>query len=124
MRCRGPYRTSCWRKRHTSHSAAQAQWREDDRVRSRTTTLGERRSMAEYTIVSVADVPDQAAEVGMDPEHFELRFLGESLGLRNFSLTFERFGAGWQPPQGHAHRRGPRPTTQREVYRLLSGGAR
>src|SRR5438093_4972526 len=99
MRCRGPYRTSCWRKRHTSHSAAQAQWREDDRVRSRTTTLGERRSMAEYTIVSVADVPDQAAEVGMDPEHFEIRFLGESLGLRNFSVTFERFGGGWQPPQ-------------------------
>jgi mannose-6-phosphate isomerase-like protein (cupin superfamily) len=79
--------------------------------------------MAEYTIVSVADVPDQAAEVGMDPEHFEIRFLRESLGLRNFSVTFERFGGGWQPPQGHPHRRGHRHTIQEEVYFLVSGRA-
>ena len=71
--------------------------------------------MAEYTIVSVEDVPDQAAEVGMDAEHFEIRFLRESLGLRNFSVTFERFGGGWQPPQGHPHRRGHRHTIQEEV---------
>jgi len=76
-----------------------------------------------YTIVSVADVPDQAAEVGMDPEHFEIRFLRESLGLRNFSVTFERFGGGWQPPQGHPHRRGHRHTIQEEVYFLVSGRA-
>ena len=79
--------------------------------------------MADYTIVSVADVPDQAAEVGMDPEHFEIRFLRESLDLRNFSVTFERFGGGWQPPQGHAHRRGHRHTIQEEVYFLVSGRA-
>ena len=79
--------------------------------------------MAEYTIVSVADVPDQAAEVGMDPEHFEIRFLRESLGLRNFSVTFERFGGGWQPPQGHTHRRGHRHAIQEEVYFLVSGRA-
>lgn len=29
--------------------------------------------MTEYNIVPVADVPDQAAEVGMDPDHFEIR---------------------------------------------------
>src|SRR5438093_6746974 len=79
--------------------------------------------MADYTIVSVADVPDQAAEVGMDPEHFEIRFLRESLDLRNFSVTFERFGGGWQPPQGHPHRRGHRHTVQEEVYFLVSGRA-
>ena len=56
--------------------------------------------MADYTIVRVADVPDQAAEVGMDPDHFEIRFLREALGLRNFAVTFERFGGGWQPPPG------------------------
>src|SRR5437667_929380 len=79
--------------------------------------------MPEYTLVSVADFPDQAAEVVMDPEHFEIRFLRESLDLRNFSVTFERFGGGWQPPQGHPHRRGHRHTIQEEVYFLVSGRA-
>ena len=42
---------------------------------------------------------------------------------RNFSVTFERFGGGWQPPQGHPHRRGHRHTVQEEVYFLVSGRA-
>ena len=73
--------------------------------------------MAEYTIVSVADVPDQAAEVGMDPDHFEIRFLREQLALENFAVTFERFGGGWRPARGHRH------TVQEEVYFLVSGRA-
>ncbi len=48
--------------------------------------------MAEYSVVRVADVPDMAADVGMDPDHFEIRFLREPLALRNFAVTFERFG--------------------------------
>jgi mannose-6-phosphate isomerase-like protein (cupin superfamily) len=79
--------------------------------------------MADYTIVRVADVPDQAAEVGMDPDHFEIRFLREALALRNFAVTFERFGGGWRPPPGHPHRRGHRHTAQEEVYVLVSGPA-
>jgi mannose-6-phosphate isomerase-like protein (cupin superfamily) len=79
--------------------------------------------MAKYTIVRVADVPDQAAEVGMDPDHFEIRFLREPLALRNFSVSFERFGGGWRPPEGHPHRRGHRHTLQEEVYFLVSGRA-
>ncbi len=47
--------------------------------------------MAGYTIVPVADVPDQAAEVGMDPDHFEIRFMRGPLGLQNFSVTYEVF---------------------------------
>ena len=39
--------------------------------------------MADYTIVPVSDVPDMAVEVGMDPDHFEIRFMRESLGLKN-----------------------------------------
>jgi mannose-6-phosphate isomerase-like protein (cupin superfamily) len=73
--------------------------------------------MSEYTIVSVADVPDQAAEVGMDPEHFEIRFLREQLELQNFAVTFERFGHGWRPARGHRH------IVQEEVYFLVSGRA-
>ena len=74
--------------------------------------------MAEHTIVRVADVPDQAAEVGMDPDHFEIRFLREALALRNFAVTFERFGGGWR-----AGTRGHRHTVQEEVYVLVSGRA-
>lgn len=73
--------------------------------------------MAEYTVVRVGDVPDQAAEVGMDPDHFEIRFLRERLGLENFAVTFERFGRGWRPARGHRH------TVQEEVYFLVSGRA-
>jgi mannose-6-phosphate isomerase-like protein (cupin superfamily) len=73
--------------------------------------------MAAYTIVPVAEVPDQAADVGMDPDHFEIRFLREKLGLENFAVTFERFGGGWRPARGHRH------TVQEEVYFLISGRA-
>lgn len=79
--------------------------------------------MAGYTVVSVADVPNQAAAVGMDPEHFEIRFMREALGLRNFAVTFERFGGGWHAPKGHPHRRGHRHVVQEEVYFLVSGRA-
>ncbi len=73
--------------------------------------------MGEYSIVRVADVPDMAADVGMDPDHFEIRFLREALGLRNFAVTFERFGGGWRPTRGHRH------ALQEEVYLLVSGRA-
>jgi mannose-6-phosphate isomerase-like protein (cupin superfamily) len=79
--------------------------------------------MAVYTIVPVSDVPDMAAEVGMDPEHFEIRFMREALGLEQFAVTYERFGGGWRAPEGHAHRRGHRHTVQEEVYFLISGRA-
>jgi mannose-6-phosphate isomerase-like protein (cupin superfamily) len=73
--------------------------------------------VGEYSIVPVADVPDMAAEVGMDPDHFEIRFLREALGLRNFAVTYERFGAGWRPARGHRH------GIQEEVFFLVSGRA-
>lgn len=73
--------------------------------------------MAGYTVVRVADVPDRSAEVGMDPDHFEIRFMREALGLRNFAVTFERFGGRWRPARGHRHR------LQEEVFFLISGRA-
>jgi len=79
--------------------------------------------MAGYSVVRVRDVPDQAAAVGMDPEHFEIRFMREPLELRNLAVTFERFGGGWSAPEGHAHRRGHRHRVQEEVYFLVSGRA-
>jgi len=79
--------------------------------------------MADYTIVPVSDVPDMAAEVGMDPDHFEIRFMREPLGLRNFAVSYERFGGGWRAQAAHAHRRGHRHKVQEEVYFLISGRA-
>ena len=73
--------------------------------------------MGEYNIVPVADVPDQAAEVGMDPDHFEIRFMREALELENFSVTYEVFGGNWRPKRGHRH------ALQEEVYFLVSGRA-
>jgi mannose-6-phosphate isomerase-like protein (cupin superfamily) len=79
--------------------------------------------MADYTIVPVSDVPNMAAEVGMDPDHFEIRFMREPLGLKSFAVSYERFGGGWRAPERHAHRRGHRHTVQEEVYFLISGRA-
>jgi mannose-6-phosphate isomerase-like protein (cupin superfamily) len=73
--------------------------------------------MAEYSVVRVADVKDMAADVGMDPDHFEIRFLRQGLGLQNFAVTFERFDGGWKPTRGHRHK------LQEEVYFLVSGRA-
>src|SRR5918999_6614697 len=73
--------------------------------------------MAEYSIVRFPDVPDMAGDVGMDPDHFEIRFLREPLALRNFAVPFGRFGGNWRPTRGHRH------TVQEEVYFLVSGRA-
>ena len=73
--------------------------------------------MADYTVVRVSDVPDMAADVGMDPDHFEIRFLRQALNLQQFAVTFERFGGGWKPARGHRH------GVQEEVYFLVSGRA-
>jgi mannose-6-phosphate isomerase-like protein (cupin superfamily) len=73
--------------------------------------------VSDYSIVRVADAADMAADVGMDPDRFEIRFLRESLGLENFAVTFERFAAGYRPTRGHRH------GVQEEVYFLVSGRA-
>jgi mannose-6-phosphate isomerase-like protein (cupin superfamily) len=74
--------------------------------------------MADYSIIPVGEVPDIAADVGMDPDNFEIRMMREKLGLENFGVTFERFAAGYRPTRGHRH------GVQEEVYFLVSGTAR
>lgn len=74
--------------------------------------------MADYSIVPVSEVPDIAADVGMDPDNFEIRMMREKLALENFGVTFERFAAGYRPTRGHRH------GVQEEVYFLVSGRAR
>lgn len=72
--------------------------------------------MAEYTVVKVADVPDQAANMGLDPERFEIRFLRNALGCEHCGVSFARYSPGFEA-SGHAHNR------QEEIYLLVSGRA-
>jgi mannose-6-phosphate isomerase-like protein (cupin superfamily) len=72
--------------------------------------------MAEYTVVKVADVPDQAENLGHDPEMFEIRFLRNPLEMEHAGVSVARYSPGFALP-GHTHSR------QEEVYLLVSGRA-
>ena len=60
----------------------------------------------------------------MDPDHFEIRFMRESLGLKNFAVTYERFGGGWRAPEGHPHRRGHRHRSRKRCSSSSPAGRR
>jgi mannose-6-phosphate isomerase-like protein (cupin superfamily) len=72
--------------------------------------------MAEYTVVKVADVPDQAENLGLDPEQFEIRFLRNDLGCDHCGVSFARYRNGFAA-EGHTHH------GQEEIYLLVSGRA-
>ena len=72
--------------------------------------------MAEYTVVKVADVPDQSQNLGHDPEQFEIRFLRNDLGCEDCGVSFARSSKGFA---SEAHT----PTRQEEIYVLVSGRA-
>jgi mannose-6-phosphate isomerase-like protein (cupin superfamily) len=72
--------------------------------------------MAEYTVVKVSDVPDQAENLGHDPEQFEIRFLRNPLEMEHAGVTVARYSPGFAA-DGHTHNR------QEEVYVLVSGRA-
>ena len=70
--------------------------------------------MAAYTVVKVSDVPDQSANLGYDPQQFELRFLRNDLGCEDCGVTFARCSPGVST-RLHSHNR------QEEIYLLVSG---
>jgi mannose-6-phosphate isomerase-like protein (cupin superfamily) len=72
--------------------------------------------MAEYKLVRAKDVPDQAENLGYDPEKFEIRFMRNDLGCENCGVSYIRLSPGLSP-EGHRHRR------QEEIYVLVSGRA-
>jgi mannose-6-phosphate isomerase-like protein (cupin superfamily) len=76
----------------------------------------ERSRMADYTVVKISDVPDQAENLGHDPETYEIRFLRNELGCEHCGVSFARYRKGFEPP-GHTHNR------QEEIYLLVSGRA-
>jgi mannose-6-phosphate isomerase-like protein (cupin superfamily) len=72
--------------------------------------------MAEYTVVKVSDVPDQAENLGHDPKDFEIRFMRNPLEMEHAGVSFARYSPGFQA-EGHTHNQ------QEEVYVLVSGRA-
>ena len=72
--------------------------------------------MSEYTVVRVADVPDQGPRVA-GTDKLELRFLRNDLGCEHCGVSYLRCSAGWTRTEGHRHKR------QEEVYLLVSGRA-
>jgi uncharacterized cupin superfamily protein len=73
--------------------------------------------MADYTIVNLREVEDQAPRFGLSPG-LEARFAREALGCRTVGLSYQRLAPGFRVPFGHRHAR------QEEVYVLLAGSAR
>jgi mannose-6-phosphate isomerase-like protein (cupin superfamily) len=72
--------------------------------------------MAEYTVVKVSDVPDQSANLGHDPEQYEIRFMRNDLGCEHCGVSFARYSKGFTG-DSHTHNR------QEEIYLLVSGRA-
>jgi uncharacterized cupin superfamily protein len=73
--------------------------------------------MADYTVVNLIEVTDQAPKFGYAP-HLESRFARKPLGLQNGGLSHFKVAPGYRVPFGHKH------DTQEEVYVVVSGSAR
>lgn len=73
--------------------------------------------MAEYTVVNLKEVEDQAPKFGFGPD-MEARFATGELGLTRSGVSYQRLAPGFRQPFGHSH------GEQEELYVLLSGGLR
>jgi quercetin dioxygenase-like cupin family protein len=70
----------------------------------------------DYTHVNLTEVDDQSANLGLDPEQFNLRFGRVALGCENCGVSYLRMAPGAKAP-GHRHKQ------QEEVYVLVNGSA-
>ena len=70
----------------------------------------------DYNHVNLTEVDDQAANLGLDPAEFNLRFGRVALGCEDCGISYLRFAPGAKA-HGHRHKR------QEEVYVLVSGSA-
>src|SRR5947207_10199972 len=73
--------------------------------------------MADYTVVNLKEVEDQAPKFDMSP-HMEMRMARVALGLENSGVSYQRLAPNFRLPFGHKHK------NQEEVYVLVSGSAR
>ena len=73
--------------------------------------------MADYTVVNLKEVEDQAPKFGLSPQ-LEMRMARVALGLQNSGVSYQRLAPNLRLPFGHKHK------NQEEIYVLVSGGAR
>ena len=73
--------------------------------------------MADYTVVNLKEVEDQAPRFDMSPQ-MEMRMARVALGLEHSGVSYQRLAPSFRLPFGHKHR------NQEEVYVLVSGAAR
>ena len=73
--------------------------------------------MADYTVVNLKEVEDQAPKFDMSPQ-MEMRMARVALGLENSGVSYQRLAPKLRLPFGHKHK------NQEEVYVLVSGSAR
>jgi uncharacterized cupin superfamily protein len=73
--------------------------------------------MADYTLVNLKEVEDQAPKFGMAP-NVEMRMARVALGLQNSGVSYQRLAPSFRMPFGHKHKQ------QEEVYVVISGSLR
>ena len=73
--------------------------------------------MADYTVVNLKEVEDQAPRFDMSP-NMEMRMARVALGLQNSGVSYQRLAPNLRLPFGHKHR------NQEEVYVLVGGSVR
>jgi uncharacterized cupin superfamily protein len=73
--------------------------------------------MADYTVVNLKEVEDQAPRFGLSPQ-LEMRMARVALGLENSGVSYQRLAPNLRLPFGHKHR------NQEEVYVLVGGSVR
>ena len=73
--------------------------------------------MADYTVVNLKEVEDQAPKFGLSPQ-LEARMARVALGLENSGISYQRIAPNFRVPFGHKHR------NQEEIYVLVIGSAR
>ena len=73
--------------------------------------------MAEYTVVNLKEVEDQAPKFGHSP-NLEARFARDPLELEKSGISYQRLAPNFRMPFGHKHKE------QEELYVVVSGSAR
>jgi len=73
--------------------------------------------MADYTVVNLKEVEDQAPKFGLSPQ-LEMRMARVALGLENSGISYQRIAPDFRLPFGHKHK------NQEEIYVLLGGSVR
>jgi uncharacterized cupin superfamily protein len=73
--------------------------------------------MADYTVVNLKEVEDQAPRFGLSPQ-LEMRMARVALGLQNSGVSYQRIAPSFRIPFGHKH------NNQEEIYVLVGGSVR